>query len=163
VIEKGLHEKEFVVVTLLDIKGAFDDIKPAAIIKAMKKQGIGQKVCNMYLQYLTNRRCSCTLSDKIVVATLIMGSPKGALLSPSCSWNCAINELLKRLRMAKTHCKAFADDAALISRKKKLAQAMKDAQKAINVSVGWAKETGVESSVENTVVMLFANKRSSSY
>jgi hypothetical protein len=31
--------------------------------------------------------------------------------------------------MTKTHCKAFADDAALISRNMKLAQAMKDAQK----------------------------------
>jgi hypothetical protein len=27
-VEKGLQEKEFVVVTLLDIKGAFDNIKP---------------------------------------------------------------------------------------------------------------------------------------
>jgi hypothetical protein len=96
-IEKGLHEKEFVVVTLLDIKGAIDNIKPSAIIKAMKKQGVRQKVCNMYHQYLTNRRCSYTLSDKIVVATPIMGSPQGGLLSPFCGWNCAMNELVKRL------------------------------------------------------------------
>jgi hypothetical protein len=75
-IEKGLHEKEFFVATLLDIKGAFDNINPSAIIKVMKKQGVRQKVCNMYHQYLTNRRCSCTLSDKIVVAILIMGSPR---------------------------------------------------------------------------------------
>jgi hypothetical protein len=78
----------------------------------------------MYQQYLTNRRCSCTLSDKIVVAVLIRGSPQGGLLSPSCGWNCAMNELLKRLRMIKTHCKAFANDGALISRNIKLAQAM---------------------------------------
>jgi hypothetical protein len=59
-------------------------IKPLAIVKAMIKLGIGQKVCKLYHQYLTNRRCSCTLSDKIVVATLIMGSHQGGLLSPSC-------------------------------------------------------------------------------
>jgi hypothetical protein len=75
-IEKGLHEKEFFVATLLDIKGAFDNINPSAIIKVMKKQGVRQKVCNMYHQYLTNRRCSCTLSDKIVVAILIMAPPR---------------------------------------------------------------------------------------
>jgi hypothetical protein len=74
-----------------------------------------------------------------------------------------MNELLKRLRMTKTHCQAFADDGALISRNTKLAQAMKDAQKAINVSVEWAKDMGVEFSVEKTVVILFTNKRSSSY
>jgi hypothetical protein len=56
-IEKGLHKKEFVITTLLDIKGAFDNIKPPAIIKAMRKQGVRQKVCNMYKQYLTNSRC----------------------------------------------------------------------------------------------------------
>jgi hypothetical protein len=82
----------------------------------MKKQGVGQNVCNMYHQYLTNRRCSCTLSENIEVATLIMGSPQGGLLSPSCGWNCAMDKLLKRLRMTKTHCKAFADDGVLISR-----------------------------------------------
>jgi hypothetical protein len=68
-IEKGLHDKEFVFTILLDIKGAFDDIKPSAIIKAMKKQGVRQSICKMYKQYLTNRRCSCTLSDKTVGRT----------------------------------------------------------------------------------------------
>jgi hypothetical protein len=129
----------------------------------MRKHGVRQKVCNIYHQYLTNRRCSCTLLDKIIVAILIMGSPQGGLPSPSCGWNCAMNKLLKRLRMTKTHCKAFADDGALISRNKKLAEAMKDAQKAINMAVEWAKEMGVEFIVEKTVVMLFTNKRSSSY
>jgi hypothetical protein len=54
-----------------------------------------------------------------------------------------MNKLLKRLRMTKTHCKAFADYGALISSNKKLAEARKDAQKAINVAVEWAKEMGV--------------------
>jgi hypothetical protein len=74
-----------------------------------------------------------------------------------------MNELLKRLRKTKTHCKAFADDGALITCNKKLWEVMKDAQKAIHVAVEWAKEMGVEFSVEKTVVMLFTNKSSSSY
>jgi hypothetical protein len=56
-----------------------------------------------------------------------------------------------------------ADDGALITRNKKLAQALKDAQKAINVALEWAREMGVEFSVEKTVVMLFTNKRPSSF
>jgi hypothetical protein len=83
-IEKGLHNKEFVITTLLDIKGAFDNIKPQAIIKAMRKQGVRQNVCNMCKQYITNRRCSCTLSDKAIVAILTMGSPQGGILLHSC-------------------------------------------------------------------------------
>jgi hypothetical protein len=51
-IEKDHHNKEFVITTLLD------NIKPLTIIKAMRKQGIRPNVCNMYKQYLTNRRCS---------------------------------------------------------------------------------------------------------
>jgi hypothetical protein len=162
-IEKGLQEKEFVITTLLDIKGAFGNIKPLAIMKAMKKQGARQNVCNMFKQYLTNRRCLCTLSDKTVVATLITGSSQGGILSPCCGWNCAMNELLTRLNNTKTHCKAFANDGALITCNKKLSEATKDAQKAINVSVEWAKEMDVEFSVEKTVVMLFTKKRASSY
>jgi hypothetical protein len=73
-VEKGLHEKQFVVATMLDIKRAFSIIKPSAIIKAMKKLGVRQKVCNMYHQYPTNKRCS--LAEKIVESILIMGSPR---------------------------------------------------------------------------------------
>jgi hypothetical protein len=54
-----------------------------------------------------------------------------------------MNELLTRLKKTKTHCKAFADDGALITCNQKLSEAMKDAQKAINVAVEWAKEMGV--------------------
>jgi hypothetical protein len=100
---------------------------------------------------------------KTVVATLITGSPQGGILSPSCGWNWAMNELLTRLNNTKTRCKAFADDGALITCNKKLSEAMKDAQKAINVSIEWAKEMGVEFSVEKTVVMLFTKKRASLY
>jgi hypothetical protein len=117
----------------------------------------------MYKQYLTTRRCSCTLSDKTVVETLITGSPQGGILSPSCGWNCAMSELLTCVKNTKTHCKVFADDGALITCNKKLSVAMKDAQKATNVSLEWAKQMGVEFSVEKTVVMLFTKKRASSY
>jgi hypothetical protein len=72
-----------------------------------------------------------------------------------------MKELLTR--KTKTHCKAFADEGALITCNKKLSEAMKDAQKVINVAVEWAKEMGVEYSVEKTVVMLFTNKRTISY
>jgi hypothetical protein len=64
-----------------------------------------------------------------------MGSPQDGILLPSCGWNCAMNELLTRLRKTKTHCKAFADNRALITCNKKLSEAIKDAQKAINVAV----------------------------
>jgi hypothetical protein len=114
-------------------------------------------------QYLRKRRCSCTLSDKTVAAKLVMGSPQGGILSPSCGWKCAMNELLARLKKTKKTT-AFADDGALITCSLKLSEAMKDAQKAINVAaVEWAKEMGVEFSVEKTVVMLFTKKRASSY
>jgi hypothetical protein len=54
-----------------------------------------------------------------------------------------MNKLLTRLKKTKTHCKAFADDGALITCNQKLSEAMKDAQKAINVGEEWAKDMGV--------------------
>jgi hypothetical protein len=47
------------------------------------------------------------------------------------------------LKKKKTRCKAFADDGALITCNNKLSEARKDAQKAINVAVEWAKDMGV--------------------
>jgi hypothetical protein len=74
-----------------------------------------------------------------------------------------MNRLLKQLRKTKTHCKAFADDGALITRGNKIKEVMIDAQKAINVAVEWAREMGVEFSAEKTVFMLFTTKRPTSY
>jgi hypothetical protein len=42
VIEKDFHKKEFVVVTLLNIKGAFDNIKPSAALPS--KSGSTEKL-----------------------------------------------------------------------------------------------------------------------
>ena len=51
-IEKGLHGKEFVVDTLFDINGAFDNITPSATSTAMKTPGARPKACDQYHHYL---------------------------------------------------------------------------------------------------------------
>jgi hypothetical protein len=80
-IERGMAINEFMVALLCDIKGAFDNVKPAAIANAMKLQGIDRRVCHWYHQYLTSRRCLFSLGDKVVKAKL--GSPQGKDSQPN--------------------------------------------------------------------------------
>merc|ERR1712095_249786 len=47
-IEKGLLRKQYVIAVFLDIQGAFDNIQPDAINKAMKDSGIPTYIRRWY-------------------------------------------------------------------------------------------------------------------
>jgi hypothetical protein len=158
-IERGMAKNEFVVALLCDIKGAFDNVKPAAIANAMNRQGIDKRVCHWYYQDLTSRRCLCSLGDKVVKAKLLLGSPQGGILRPTCGWNCAMNELLEK---SPVKCKAFADDLAIIVRGRILKKVLQQAQRAMNIAADWASSIGVKFSASKTMAMLFTRKRKKS-
>jgi hypothetical protein len=52
------------------IKGAFDNIKPSAIIKAMRKQGVRHKVCEWYKQYLGSKWVIFHVDNQAALKTL---------------------------------------------------------------------------------------------
>jgi hypothetical protein len=83
-IEKAYLRGDFVIAVFLDIKGAFDCIKPSAIIAALRRQGVPDNIIKWFQNYLNNRTCKCSIGDTIVTALLTLGTPQGSILSPPC-------------------------------------------------------------------------------
>ena len=113
-IEKGLNSGMYVVGVYLDIRGAFDNIKPHKIIESFRKKKFPSVICSWYEQYLTNRVCVTEHSGTYLEAKLERGTPQGGILSTLC-WNSPMDSFLKAFDNKPTTCIAFADDAKLLT------------------------------------------------
>ena len=71
----------------MDIQGAFDNIHPDAINKAMKDSGIPPYIRRWYSNLLTNQECVCTIGNTTIKVKLNSGIPLGAVLSHPVGWN----------------------------------------------------------------------------
>jgi retron-type reverse transcriptase len=94
-VEGGKKEGHVTAALFLDIKGAFDHLKPEAAIKAMRERGITPWFIDWYgYAYLLNRKVKTTLHGKTLRRWLKRGSPQGGVFSPIL-WNIVFDELLK--------------------------------------------------------------------
>jgi hypothetical protein len=159
VIEKGLYRGEFVVGVWMDIKGAFDNITPEAIIQSLVNRGVEPQLVDWYEQYLHNREAGVTQGVTTIRRKLKKGTPQGGVSSPVIGWNMPFDDLLAAFDHSPVHPLGFADDFLGLALGKSLPEVMGNAQAAIDTAVAWATERGLEFSVEKTQVLLFTRRR----
>ena len=158
-IEQGLLNHQFVIVVFLDIKGAFDNIKPTAILKAMEDCNIPRNIRNWYFNLLTNRNCECTIGNHTVEAVLKTGMTQGSVLSPPLGWNPPMNKLIVTIDAEPVNQSGFADDEAIVSKDDDPYEAYLKAQRAVDKAIQWANEHGLEFSAAKTQILLLTKNR----
>ena len=158
-IEKGLLRHQYVIAVFMDIQGAFDNIHPDAINKAMKDSGIPPYIRKWYSNLLTNRECECTIGNTTVKAKLNSGIPQGAVLSPPVGWNPSMDKLLILIDTVDVEQSCFADDAAFIAANDDPKTAQERAQESINKAVIWANEHGLRFSAAKTQVLFMTKNK----
>ena len=157
-IEQGLLRHKFVIAVFLDIQGAFDNIHPDAINRAMKDSGIPKYVRKWYYDLLTNRNCECTIGNVTIEAKLNLGIPQGAVLSPPVGWNPSMDKLVILIDPLPVEQSAFADDQALVALGDDPEMARKRAQAAIDKAVTWADAHGLRFSATKTQALFITKK-----
>ena len=101
-------KKEYCLGIFLDIRGAFDNIKPDVIHKALLEFGAETDRAGWYLDYLRVRLISFHLNGSIVQKVGI-GLPQGGVASAK-FWNLAFDGAVKIINSGGVVGKAFADD-----------------------------------------------------
>ena len=157
-IEKGLLRKQYVIAVFLDIQGAFDNIQPDAINKAMKDSGIPTYIRRWYFNLLTNRTCECTIGNVTLEAKLNSGIPQGAVLSPPVGWNPSMDKLIILIDAEPVDQTGFADDEAILAVGDDPLVVYHQAQRAINQAVKWADEHGLKFSASKTTAMFMTTR-----
>ena len=158
-IEKGLSNKEFGLVVLMDIRGAFDNIKTESIIAAMNKYGVPPPISRWYKAYLQDRYSTVEQNGVKVTLRVTDGTPQGGVLSPPLGWNLAFNDLLQRMDKGPALSVGFADDDSLTITGIDPPSMVRSMQKELNKAVEWAKECGLTICPKKTVAMFFKGRR----
>ena len=144
----------------LDIQGAFDNVTPEGINKAMKRHNFPENVRKWYFHYLTNRYSMVEINGVAIIRQIMRGTPQGGILSPLI-WNLVFNELLAMFGGTPVHQDGYADDLGLLvsgeakSGTREMAGIM---QQGINKAVMWGRENGLVFSPEKLSLVLFSRK-----
>ena len=113
-VEKSLRLKEFTLVAFLDIEGAFNNILPDAVTRALRNRGLDAPTVGFISHMLSSREIVAEIPGHSLRRYVVRGTPQGGVLSPLV-WNLVLDELLRKLK--KTGCKivAYADDLAIMA------------------------------------------------
>ena len=89
-IEMNVFKRRFCVGVFLDIKGAFDNIKPQCVYESLREHGSDPDMAAWYLDLLIHRNISYTLGDINITRTISRGFPQGGVTSAK-FWLIAFN------------------------------------------------------------------------
>jgi hypothetical protein len=107
-IEPELERRRVVIMTSLDIKGAFDTAWPA-ILKGLREAGCPRNLYKLTQGYFNNRRAVMVLNSKKIEKNISKGCPQGSCCRPG-YWTILYSSLLNIKYTHHTKAIAFADD-----------------------------------------------------
>lgn len=153
-IESGVNRKEYVMGLSLDIKGAFDNIDPAYLLKVLRERKAPEWFNKIIENYLTYRTVAVELNGKIELRQITRGTPQGSAAAPTL-WAIAFDELLEIINKDGFHGIGFADDALiLIKGPDPTTLALRMATLLPNVDA-WARKAGLTFCPNKTQAILF--------
>lgn len=141
-IEQAKLDKTNCLIISLDIKNAFNSIKPKIVVQKLKEYNCHDNLIKLADNMLKERQIIYENDNVRICKTLTTGSPQGSPLSPL-YWNLTISDLLRRKFPGDTHVQAFADDVVLIIKFKSRKDAEEKADKMIRIIEEWSKEKGI--------------------
>ena len=154
-IRTSLQNKEFLVVTFLDMESAFDKVDHTSILYKLSKMGISGHLLGWIHSYLNDRKFEVMFEGgQSVTRKITRGVPQGGILSPLL-FNVLLSDI-PEVRGVKQS--IFADDLAFYTRSKNPDDAIQRQQIQLDKLSEWATEWGQSFSLKKkTKVLYFAH------
>ncbi len=157
-IERAQEHREFALGVFLDIENAFPTLKFSAIEQALAEHGIEGGMIRWIGALLRGRTTTATLADAVVTKEVTRGCPQGGILSPFL-WNITMDQLLHELQGKRLYVQAYADDIAGLMVGIDPATLIANAQKMVNICVGWGERCGLRFSKSKSEAVMFTTRR----
>ena len=144
----------------LDVNGAFSNVTPEAIEKALEKKNVPEDIRRWYMQFLRNRIVTCDYKGTTCTKHVMLGTPQGGVCS-GIIWNIVFDGLLELFDDTSAQGTGFADDLKLtVQGSHECLQEMRNRlQRAVDKAIAWGKECGLTFNPKKTVVVVFHRKR----
>lgn len=157
-IEDSLETKEITLAAFLDIEGAFDNASYSSIKRAMERHGFDRSISNWIHAMLISREITAKLGDTSITMKATRGCPQGGVLSPLL-WSIVVNDLLEKLGAEGFEVIGFADDIVIIVRGKFDDTISSRMQLALNYTLQWCRQEGLNINPSKTTIVPFTRRR----
>ena len=156
-IVESKKDKEYCLVTYLDLESAYDCVWHAGLITKVKSLGIHDDI----LKLLTNYLKDCTIKVRIGAREsrnkpLTRGLPQGAVLSPTL-FNVMLYDIPKSQSVKVV---SYADDITLLTSNRDIQEAQQDMQNYLRILTTWLGKWKFILNPSKCSFQIFTNKRS---
>jgi len=159
-VHTHLQQRNVVIMTSLDVQGAFDAAWWPAILHNLRNLECPRNLYNLTRSYFSDRvaiLCANTYSKEKKVTK---GCPQGSCCGPG-YWNILYNSLLDQEFTSHTKTIAFADDLAILTYGESTTEAEAYANSDLAKIENWAKLNKMKFNERKSKTMLIARKRKS--
>ena len=133
-----------------DVRGAFDNVLHAMILKGLKDSGCQQNIYKVMQDYFKNRSVKVAWSDQEVSKEATKGCPQGSVMGPPC-WNISFDLLLSMINEIQgVKFMAYADDLVVLIEAQSMKKLESKSQQVVNKVLEWSKISKLEISKTKT-------------
>jgi ribonuclease HI len=158
--EFHLLRKNVVILTSLDVQGAFDSAWWPALLNNLRNVQCPRNLYNLTRNYFSDRVAILCANTYKKERTVTKGCPQGSCCSPGL-WNVLFNTLLNLEFTTHTTAIAFADDLAILTYGETNAEAEAYTNSELAKIENWAKQNKMIFNEHKSKTMLISRKRKS--
>jgi ribonuclease HI len=156
--QKAIKSKSFLLIIVLDIKGAFDHCFWPQILSQLKFKNIPKNLYEIIKSYLNNRFAIIKIGNTIISKKLTKGCPQGSALGPGL-WNINYDELLSIRTPENCEIAGCCDDTKALIFEKSIEEIETKANQLLKNIHKWGQKAKLEFNTSKTTALLITNKR----
>ena len=157
-IEPVLENRGLVIMTSLDVQGAFDSAWRPGILQGLRDFNCPSNLYKLSKAYFTNRTAVMTTNNSTVDTGITKGCPQGSCCGPG-FWNILYNSLLILELTSRSKAIAFADDLIILTRGETVAEAENYMNLELRKIEDWAQNNKLKFNENKSKVMLISRRK----
>lgn len=152
-VQDWIQESDkYVLVSFLDISGAFDNERWPKLTEDMETLECDPVITKLAINYLSNRTATHSVGSVTRTIKLTRGCPQGSKFGPRL-WVITMDPLLKAMNIDGTRIVAYADDIALLVTGNTRKTIISKTEEALEKISTWAADRGLTFSKEKSVMV----------
>ena len=143
----------------MDIQGAFDKTNSRVVETALREHRFDAWITNWIIDFLNNRKLRPTENKQSCYIKPNQGIPQGSCLSPLI-WTLVVNLLVRKIKGKGRTIVIYADDVCILLKadKKNTKELIGNMNEALEETVEWCQENGLDINPEKTEIISFGTK-----
>ena len=157
-IERNMRGRGFVLGTVIDVVGAFNQTPYEVMETGARRHGVPETIIRWIMGMLERRIVSCRQGSTTVTGQVIGGSPQGGVLSPKL-WCFVVKDLLLELSEGGFEAEGYADNIAILDKGKSVQEVVRRMQQALVIVERWCERVNLSVNPDKTQCVLFTKCR----